>query len=227
VREYTGNRVFQALRAGYASQAQDINQPTEPLLHEYLEGALPLETLPAPYWNWFISSISNNDPRVADALDDIYSALDYILTDAERGYNNDPADLLTALHTIWMRDVSDTGTDLQNQLDGEIERATGVETQLQANINTINNNAMIAEGKITTLEGKVVIVTKTASGLCPQLPDETTTTKYLRQDGTWQVPPDTDTTYAEMSGTTLGLVRQNGNYTFTGTINVPTPALPA
>lgn len=37
-------------------------------------------------------------------------------------------------------------------------------------------------------------VSKTANGLCPQLPNETTTTKYLRQDGTWQVPPDTKVT---------------------------------
>jgi hypothetical protein len=32
--------------------------------------------------------------------------------------------------------------------------------------------------------------------------------------------------YSEMSGTNLGLVRLNGNYTFTGTINVATPTLP-
>lgn len=29
---------------------------------------------------------------------------------------------------------------------------------------------------------------KTAAGLCPQLPNETTTTKFLRQDGSWEVP---------------------------------------
>lgn len=37
------------------------------------------------------------------------------------------------------------------------------------------------------------VVSKTANGLAPQLPNETATTKYLRQDGTWAVPPDTDT----------------------------------
>ena len=37
------------------------------------------------------------------------------------------------------------------------------------------------------------VVSKTANGLAPQLPNETTTTKYLRQDGTWQVPPNNDT----------------------------------
>jgi len=37
------------------------------------------------------------------------------------------------------------------------------------------------------------VVSKTANGLAPQLPNENTTTKYLRQDGTWSVPPDTNT----------------------------------
>lgn len=37
------------------------------------------------------------------------------------------------------------------------------------------------------------VVSKTANGLAPKLPNETATTKYLRQDGTWAVPPNTDT----------------------------------
>ena len=35
------------------------------------------------------------------------------------------------------------------------------------------------------------VVSKTADGLAPKLPNETGTTKYFRQDGTWAVPPDT------------------------------------
>jgi hypothetical protein len=217
MREYTGNRVFQALRAGYASQAQAINLPTEPLMVEYLEGAKPLETLPASYWNWFISSISNNDPRVADALNDIYGAIDYIFIQVEQSYTNSPSDLFHALRTAWLRDV--------DNISGAIDAFGYRIATVEGKIITLEDRATAAEGKITTLEGKVIIVSKTAAGLCPQLPNETTTTKYLRQDGTWQVPPNT--TYAEMSGTTLGLVRLNGNYTFTGTINVPTPALPS
>lgn len=37
------------------------------------------------------------------------------------------------------------------------------------------------------------LVSKTGNGLCPQLPNETTTTKYLRQDGKWIKPPNTTT----------------------------------
>ena len=47
------------------------------------------------------------------------------------------------------------------------------------------------------------VVSKTANGLAPQLPNETTTTKYLRQDGSWQVPPDNNTTYSAGNGLTL------------------------
>lgn len=35
------------------------------------------------------------------------------------------------------------------------------------------------------------VVSKTADGLAPRLPNETDTSKYLRQDGSWAVPPGT------------------------------------
>lgn len=48
------------------------------------------------------------------------------------------------------------------------------------------------KGYVTT-DTTYGVVSKTANGLAPKLPNETTTTKYLRQDGTWAVPPNTDT----------------------------------
>lgn len=54
------------------------------------------------------------------------------------------------------------------------------------------------------------VVSKTADGLAPQLPNETSTTKYLRQDGTWAVPPDTDTTYNVFKGATASNKGQSG-----------------
>ena len=47
-------------------------------------------------------------------------------------------------------------------------------------------------------------VDKSSDGLCPKLPNETTTTKYLRQDGTWAVPPNT--TYGVASTSSNGLM---------------------
>ena len=51
------------------------------------------------------------------------------------------------------------------------------------------------------------VVSKTANGLAPQLPNETTTTKYLRQDGSWQVPPDNNTTYTVATGDSNGQIK--------------------
>lgn len=47
-------------------------------------------------------------------------------------------------------------------------------------------------------------VDKSSDGLCPKLPNETTTTKYLRQDGVWAVPPNT--TYGVASTSADGLM---------------------
>lgn len=47
-------------------------------------------------------------------------------------------------------------------------------------------------------------VDKSSDGLCPKLPNETKTTKYLRQDGSWAVPPNT--TYEVASTSADGLM---------------------
>lgn len=54
---------------------------------------------------------------------------------------------------------------------------------------THSNNVLTIVAKDTTYS----TVTKSAAGLCPTLPNETTTTKYLRQDGTWVTPPNDNT----------------------------------
>ena len=48
------------------------------------------------------------------------------------------------------------------------------------------------------------VVSKSAPGLVPQLPNETTTTKYLRQDGQWVVPPNME--YSEATTSASGLM---------------------
>lgn len=60
------------------------------------------------------------------------------------------------------------------------------------------------------------VVSKTANGLAPQLPNETTTTKYLRQDGSWVVPPNDNThntayLYAGASNGSANAATTNGN----------------
>lgn len=77
------------------------------------------------------------------------------------------------------------------------------------------------------------IVSKTANGLAPQLPNETTTTKYLRQDGTWTVPPNT--TYTSLKNPYALTIQGNGttltNGTYDGsaakTVNITATAIGA
>jgi hypothetical protein len=77
--------------------------------------------------------------------------------------------------------------------------------------------------KLRTLAS--ALVSKTANGLTPQLPNETTTTKFLRQDGTWEVP-DNNTTYEKMpNGANLNNYITSGHYvkesTSTAVSNAP------
>lgn len=58
--------------------------------------------------------------------------------------------------------------------------------------------------------GMAGVVSKNANGLAPKLPNENTTTKFLRQDGTWAVPPDTNTTYGNMTGATASAAGASG-----------------
>ena len=58
----------------------------------------------------------------------------------------------------------------------------------------------------TTQDTTYGVVSKSANGLAPKLPDETTTTKYLRQDGTWAVPPNDNTTYSDATQENHGLM---------------------
>lgn len=49
-------------------------------------------------------------------------------------------------------------------------------------------------------------VNKTADGLAPQLPNENTTTKFLRQDGEWETPPDTKVMHGTFSTGQYGAI---------------------
>jgi len=90
----------------------------------------------------------------------------------------------------------------------------GMNDSLQDVIRKSNKNFRMMLGRLNSIihveQDKILddttygVVSKTANGLCPILPNETTTTKYLRQDGTWVTPPDNNTTALEsMTGTLL------------------------
>lgn len=72
-------------------------------------------------------------------------------------------------------------------------------------------------------------VSKQSAGLCPILPNESTATKFLRQDGTWQVPnyPSVPSVYngtltIQRNGTNVQTFTANQSTNVTANISVPT-----
>ena len=90
-----------------------------------------------------------------------------------------------------------------------------------------------SNGTITIANSETVpgVVSTTSDGLAPQLPDESTTTKFLRQDATWAVPPDTtyESKVAASGGTDVSLVTTGEKYEWNnkGTYSKPSGGIPA
>lgn len=57
------------------------------------------------------------------------------------------------------------------------------------------NLSINASGVLSSTDTTYVVFTRTANGLVPTAPTGTGTSKYLREDGSWVIPPDTDTVY--------------------------------
>lgn len=102
--------------------------------------------------------------------------------------------------------TADSGSELTAEISGnasayekdkEYTVLTGVKAQRDAkgHVTKLTYTAQKIKDTNTTYS----TVSMTSSGLCPQLPNETTTTKYLRQDGTWATPPDNNTWTANSS----------------------------
>lgn len=83
--------------------------------------------------------------------------------------------------------------DKQNAVSDPTADGTGIDF-----LDAITQNA---NGVISPHKKTVRTVSKGNAGLCPALPDEDATTKYLRQDGSWVVPPDTQYTFTDKNAT--------------------------
>lgn len=80
-------------------------------------------------------------------------------------------------------------------------------------ISFIDSISQNAQGVITVHKKTVQTVSKQGAGLCPQLPNESATSKYLRQDGSWAQPPGTQ--YSVVTKQADGLCPQLPNETST------------
>src|SRR5690606_10047940 len=133
--------------------------------------------------------------------------------------------LLNHTHTI-----SDI-TGLQSALDGK-ENTFSKGNIVEGNNVTITGtltNRLVGSGNITinAQDTTYNAFTRSVDGLVVA-PGGTTTNRYLREDGTWVIPPNNDTTYSAGQGITLtgttfsvaagaGLTQQTGGLAFDST----------
>lgn len=102
-----------------------------------------------------------------------------------------------------------------------------IKTLLAGKVDTVSGKGLSTNDYTTTEKEKLAsiaagaqvnpaVVSKSADGLAPKLPDETATTKFLRQDGTWNVPAPYSLPTA--SASTKGGVKIGSGLTMTGEV---------
>lgn len=100
------------------------------------------------------------------------------------------------------------GTTANTFTQGNDSRLSDARTPLSHTHGDISNAGSITSAAITPASGDYIILSDSSGSdvLKRGIAIGTSTTTYLRNDGTWVTPPDTNTTYSEATTTTLGLV---------------------
>ena len=143
-------------------------------------------------YTWFrIPSGDENYARVVAGVDGLCPALPSG-ADASQKFLNGEGNWAVPTDTDTHRAVKVNGTEKLGA-----NSSTALDIQQGTNVTITESSGVVTIQAQDTTYG---VVSKSADGLCPQLPNENTTTKYLRQDGTWVTPPDTDTTYSDFVG---------------------------
>lgn len=100
------------------------------------------------------------------------------------------------------------GTTANTFTQGNDSRLSDARTPTSHVHGDISNAGAITSAAITPASGDYIILSDSSGSdvLKRGIAIGTSTTTYLRNDGTWVTPPDTNTTYSEATTTTLGLV---------------------
>lgn len=100
------------------------------------------------------------------------------------------------------------GTTANTFTQGNDSRLSDARTPLSHTHGDISNSGAITSTAVTPASGDYIILSDSSGSdvLKRGIAIGTSTTTYLRNDGTWVTPPDTNTTYSEATTTTLGLV---------------------
>lgn len=99
------------------------------------------------------------------------------------------------------------GTTANTFTQGNDSRLSDARTPLSHTHGDISNSGAITSAAITPASGDYIILSDSSGSdvLKRGIAIGTSTTTYLRNDGTWVTPPDTNTTYSMMTSSTLGL----------------------
>jgi hypothetical protein len=153
--------------------------------------------------------------------------------------NTDATNPANIAWTASYRSVTDTEKSTWNN------KVDGTHTHIPSNITQDSNNRFVTDSEKSTWNGKQAALNGTGfvkiSGTTISYDNSTYAASShnqaattITEDTTHRFVTDSEKStwngkqniLSEMTGTILGLVKLNGNYTFTGTLNVPTPALP-
>lgn len=148
-----------------------------------------------------IAKIVNGAPEAFDTLKEIADWIENDQTGAQALFvkiNNLQTTVNNKADSTTVNNLSTIISNLQTAVNNKADYTTVSNLQstvsnLQTTVNNISSSSSYG------------VVSKTRDGLVPKLPNENTVTKYLRQDGTWAVPPDTDTDTKYSAGEGLGL----------------------
>lgn len=100
------------------------------------------------------------------------------------------------------------GTTANTFTQGNDSRLSDARTPTSHTHGDISNAGAITSAAVTPASGDYIILSDSSGSdvLKRGIAIGTGTTTYLRNDGTWVTPPDTNTTYSEATTSTLGLV---------------------
>lgn len=137
-------------------------------------------------------TVTTNRVISAKVLSDWLNAKGYVTTDTT--YTAGTNIQISASNVI-----SATNSTYSLASDAELASTTSTTARL---ISGQRLNAWATTKGFVTTNTTYSVFTRTVAGLVPA-PGGTTTTRFLREDGTWVVPTDTNTTYSTMSAAEL------------------------
>jgi hypothetical protein len=109
--------------------------------------------------------------------------------------------------------VGSFGTTAGTFAQGNDSRLSDARTPLSHVHGDITNSGTISSAAVTAGNGDYILVSDTSNSekIQRSIAIGTATTTYLRNDGTWATPPDTNTTYGIATATTAGLIELFSN----------------